>query len=1081
MNIRLIAILFFITLIPVFSIEKANKGFLDLSSINFQNSDKPVKLEGEWEFYWNKFVSPAEFTSGNPPAPDVYSPFPLSWEKINGKNFTPKGYATYRLKVKLQSPDSLGFYLRSFGTSYILYINGEKVVESGIASEKEELGYPRTVPINFVYIPHSTDLDLVLHVSNYHYRTGGAWYPIEIGNQFVIQKKVYYSLFLDILIFGSVFMMGIYHIGLFINRKKALEALFFGFFCLFISFRILVLGEKFLPFMVSNFPWELMMKMEYLSFYLGLPLFINYFYVLFKEIAHYKIVILCNILGGIFSLLVLFSNSYFYTFTVQYFQLVTLIYIIYGIVMLVIGIRKEIRGTKIFLVSMLIFSGTIIHDFLYSNLIINTTYIAPIGFISFIFLQSYLLSKNFSKAFVMAEELALELKDKNEALTKLDKLKDDFMANTSHELKTPLNGIIGLSESLIDGAAGKLPEKVAYNLSLIITSGKRLANLVNDILDFSKMKSNELKIDKRPVDIYSLVNLVLSLSRVLLVNKKIDLHNSIPMDFQSALGDENRIQQVLYNLIGNAIKFTEKGKVEISAKINGEFMEISISDTGIGIPEDKFEAIFQSFEQVDSASSRSYGGTGLGLAITKQLVEIHGGIISVSSKINEGSVFTFTLPVSKEKAAPQNRIEEETANQTQEIMPEPAPQKELIPPGELAAHNQYKIFIVDDEPINIQVLSNHLSLHNYSVIQASNGPEALEIMDSLDSIPDLVLLDVMMPKMTGFEVCQKIREKYSANILPIVMLTAKNQTNDLVQGFVSGANDYLTKPFNKDELFTRIKNHLNLSKTSGAYEKFVPQEFIKLLNKESIIEVNLGDHAEKFMSILFSDIRSFTTLSESMSPRDNFNFINSYLKRMSPIIHDHNGFIDKYIGDAIMALFPVEVDDAILSAISMLDALKEYNINRNSSGYKSIEIGIGINTGNLMLGTIGGHNRMEGTVISDAVNIASRVESMTKVYGSNLLITETSYQYIKDPSKYLLREIDQVVAKGKKSAVRIYEIFNSDTEEVKEQKLITKDLFKEAISEYYKNNHKKAQILFKEIKSKAPLDKVTDYYLSLKS
>jgi two-component system, sensor histidine kinase ChiS len=1074
---RWIVALFFIGLSPVFSVEIAQKGFLDLSQINIQEQSNPVALDGEWAFFWKKLIPPSDFVQENPelPVPDIYSPFPKAWEKIDNGSFTPKGYATYRLKVKIGSLEPLGFYLRCFGTSYKLFINGETVVGSGIVSEKEELSYPRTVPVSFVYFPKTTELDLVLHISNYHYRTGGAWYPIEIGNQYIIQKKVYYSIFLDILIFGSVFIMGLYHIGIFINRNKTIEALFFGFFCILISFRTLVLGEKLLPFLNPNFSWELMMKTEYLSFYLGLPLFVNYFYILFKDIVHYKVVMACNILGLIFSLVVIFTGSYFYTHTVLYYQAVTLAFIIYGVVMLSIGIKRKIRGTLIFLISMLIFAGTIIHDFLYSNLIINTTYLAPMGFISFIFLQSYLLSKNFSRAFTMSEELALELKDKNEALTKLDKLKDDFMANTSHELKTPLNGIIGLSESLLDGAAGKISEKVAYNLSMIVTSGKRLANLVNDILDFSKMKSKEIKIEKRPVDIYSLVNLVLSLAHVLLANKKIDLHNAIPMDFPSAFGDENRIQQILYNLIGNAIKFTEKGRVEISAQIHSGIMEISISDTGIGIPEDKFEVIFQSFEQIDSASNRSYGGTGLGLAITKQLVELHGGKISVTSKMDEGSVFTFTLPVSGEKAETR---EDAVLSNISDAVRESVIDEDTISSDEVGNQKQYTIFIVDDEPINLQVLSNHLSLNHYSIIQASNGQEALEIMNSLDSIPDLILLDVMMPKMTGFEVCQKIREKYSASILPIVMLTAKNQTNDLVQGFVSGANDYLTKPFNKDELFTRIRNHLNLSKTSGAYEKFVPQEFIKLLGKESIIEVSLGDHAEKFMSVLFSDIRSFTTLSESMSPKDNFKFINSYLKRMSPIIHTHNGFIDKYIGDAIMALFPAEVDDAILSAISMLDALHEYNLNRHSSGYQPIDIGIGINTGNLMIGTVGGHNRMEGTVISDAVNLASRIESMTKVYGSNLLITENTYRAIQHPERYLIREIDQVVAKGKQNAVRIYEVFNSDSEKIREQKLLTQGLFSEAVSEYYNKEFQKAKLLFQQVKEKSPNDKATDYYLA---
>ncbi|HNM05696.1 MAG TPA: ATP-binding protein, partial [Leptospiraceae bacterium] len=761
---------------PVLSSENAVKGFIDLSSFNFREKNQSVSLDGEWEFYWQKLVPPADFSGVNPPKPDLYSPFPLTWEKIPDQKFPAKGYGTYRLRIRLNSLDTFVFYVYGFGTNYRMYVNGEKLTESGIPNEKEETSVPRMIPSVFAYTPHSADLDITVHVSNFHYRSGGAWYPIRIGSQTVIRNEIYYSLFLDILIFGSVFIMGIYHIGIYINRRKSLEALYFGIFCLLISFRTLLTGEKILPLLNPNLSWEFLMKTEYLTFYLGTPLFINYLYALFKDLVHYRMVLICNAIGVIFTLAVLFSNSYIYTHTVQAFQLFTLVYMVYGIIMVSIGIRRKIPGTAIFLISLLLFSGTVINDILYNNQVVNTTNLAPLGFISFIFLQSFLLSKNFSQAFIMSEQLGLELQSKNESLTKLDKLKDDFLANTSHELKTPLNGIIGLSESLIDGAAGPLPERAAYNLSMIITSGKRLSNLVNDILDFSKMKGNELKIDRKPVDIYSLVNLVLSLSHILLGKKKIDLRNSIPIDFPSASGDENRIQQILYNLIGNAIKFTESGSVEISGKINDSIMEISVTDTGIGIPEDKYDTIFKSFEQIDSASDRKYGGTGLGLAITKQLVEIHGGEISVKSELGRGSVFTFTLPVSSEKAAV--HIEESVITQLKESAMDIIQQKQPADAKELEDHQKYKIFIVDDEPINLQVLSNHLTMQKYSVIQASSGPEALELLDSLVRIPDLILLDVMMPKMTGFEVCKKIREKHSASVLPIVMLTAKNQTND---------------------------------------------------------------------------------------------------------------------------------------------------------------------------------------------------------------------------------------------------------------------------------------------------------------
>jgi signal transduction histidine kinase len=231
----------------------------------------------------------------------------------------------------------------------------------------------------------------------------------------------------------------------------------------------------------------------------------------------------------------------------------------------------------------------------------------------------------------------------------MDRLKDEFLSNTSHELKTPLNGIIGIADSLIDGAAGNLNQKVNQNLNMISVSGKRLTNLVNDILDFSKLKNQELIVQQKALDLKSLVNLVLLLSEHLLNGKEILFENLIPEPSPIVLGDENRLQQIFLNLLGNAIKFSERGTITIASKlISPDTLQISVSDTGIGIPEDKFESIFQSFEQVDASISREYGGTGLGLSITKKLVELHGGKIWLTSNLGSGSTFYFTLPLTSD-------------------------------------------------------------------------------------------------------------------------------------------------------------------------------------------------------------------------------------------------------------------------------------------------------------------------------------------------------------------------------------------------------------------------------------------------
>ncbi|HEY9729111.1 MAG TPA: ATP-binding protein [Chroococcales cyanobacterium] len=708
------------------------------------------------------------------------------------------------------------------------------------------------------------------------------------------------------------------------------------------------------------------------------------------------------------------------------------------------------------------------------------------------------------------------LKQANADLQRLNELKDEFLANTSHELRTPLNGMIGIAESMINGATGALSQLQQKNLLLIVQSGHRLANLVNDILDFSKLRHKTMELQLNAVGMREIVEVVLTLSQPLTRNKELQLINAIPPDLPPAQADENRLQQILYNLVGNAIKFSDRGIVEISAAlvshpssrateneqltIDKKQLAITVSDTGIGIPEDKLERIFEPFEQGDGSTARDYGGTGLGLAVTKQLVELQGGTIRVESEVAQGSRFTFTLPVAQEppsilncqseflKAGFLEQLRVSTLNvdswedkllsgdaSDRQALTLNNPRPSNVQPA-TSANQNFKILIVDDEPVNLQVLINHLALEDYAITQANNGLEALAIIEQ-GLKPDLVLLDVMMPRMTGYEVCRKLRETFLLNELPVVLLTAKNQVNDLVEGLAAGANDYLTKPISKNELLARIRTHLELANFNIAYRRFVPYEFLQLLNKESIIDVRLGDQVHQEMSILFSDIRDFTTLSETMTPEENFRFINSYLCRMEPAIVEYHGFIDKYIGDAIMALFSGCADDAVNAGIAMLQRLANYNQHRAKSGYTPIKIGIGINTGSLMLGTVGGTNRMDGTAISDAVNLASRLETLTKTYGVSMLISQQTLARLDDPTQYCIRFIEQVKVKGKSKAVAVFEVFDGDDLGIKEVKLATKSMFEEGLFLYYKGSNQAAVERFTEVLKLNPQDTVAQLYL----
>ena len=275
----------------------------------------------------------------------------------------------------------------------------------------------------------------------------------------------------------------------------------------------------------------------------------------------------------------------------------------------------------------------------------------------------------------------------------------------------------------------------------------------------------------------------------------------------------------------------------------------------------------------------------------------------------------------------------------------------------------------------------------------------------------------------------------------------------------------------------REKFHHELIRINQAYERFVPNEFLKLLDKQSILEVKLGDQVEKKMTVLFSDIRRFTTLSEKMTPTEVFNFVNTYFSKMEPVILHYQGVIDKYIGDAIMALFPTCADDAVQAAINMLKTLEQHNLVLEKQGNPSLHIGIGLHTGTVMVGIIGGEERMDGTVIADAVNLASRVEGLTKVYGTPLLITEETYLQLRDPLQYHIRVIDAVKVKGKSEVVTIYEIYDADPVHIAELKDQTRDEFEEAFVLYHWGEFEAALPMFQNVLEGNRYDDAAQIYL----
>ena len=404
-----------------------------------------------------------------------------------------------------------------------------------------------------------------------------------------------------------------------------------------------------------------------------------------------------------------------------------------------------------------------------------------------------------------------QLSAANNELARATKLKDEFLANMSHELRTPLNAVLGMSEGLMTGVFGDLNERQMRSLSLIETSGRHLLELINDILDVAKIGAGKLELELSSVAIEYLCKSSLEFVKQIASQKNIQLKLSINHSIKMITVDERRMRQALINLLSNAVKFTPKGgsvclEVNLQAaettKITAEcpyVMIFSIIDTGIGISPEDISNLFQAFVQIDSSLNRQYAGTGLGLTLVQQLVEMHGGCVSVASQVGEGSCFSIVLPYTESIELDKLDKFELPSNSFSESYKQASNLENNLAVNPL-------ILLADDNPINIETFSNYLISRGYRLIFASDGQEAINM--TIAQKPDLILMDIQMPVLNGISAIKSIRANPDINNIPIVALTALAMIGDREKCLAVGANEYLAKPVQLSHLITVIQQQL---------------------------------------------------------------------------------------------------------------------------------------------------------------------------------------------------------------------------------------------------------------------------------
>jgi two-component system, sensor histidine kinase ChiS len=406
---------------------------------------------------------------------------------------------------------------------------------------------------------------------------------------------------------------------------------------------------------------------------------------------------------------------------------------------------------------------------------------------------------------LLRNQLELE-KVTTDSLRNLDQLKSNFFANISHEFRTPLTLILGQIESVMSSA---IDIKEKGKLQVANRNAKRLLTLINELLDLSKLESGTMELAATRQNIVSFLKSLFYSFESLADNKGIELGFESEADYIPVSFDPDKMEKVFYNLLSNAFKFTHgDGRIDISIGIERDrLVVISVKDTGIGIPEERLEHIFDRFYQVDGSSTRENEGTGIGLALARELAELHKGKISASSQENVGSEFVVTLPLGTNGSEEGDSVDIYAQNMLPEQVgstPEPLEKvdgPEAIVPGE--NENRELILVVEDNT-DVRLYIREKLEKTYRVAEARNGEEGLKMAQ--DEIPDLIISDVMMPKMDGYQYCRAIRADERTSHIPIIMLTARADINDKIDGLGTGVDVYLTKPFNARELQANVRN-----------------------------------------------------------------------------------------------------------------------------------------------------------------------------------------------------------------------------------------------------------------------------------
>lgn len=650
---------------------------------------------------------------------------------------------------------------------------------------------------------------------------------------------------------------------------------------------------------------------------------------------------------------------------------------------------------------------------------------------------------------VQQSRLYQKTRQQAERLMELDRQKTEFFQNISHEFRTPLTLMIGPLESVIERKQDLPYEQCA----IALRNSRRLLRLVNQLLDLHRLDAGRMQASFRPCNLVQFVSQIVEAFRPYCDKKNIRLSTQLTR-CTSVYVDLEKFDKVLYNLLSNAMKFTEAGgNITIKVEPAGDHVRLQISDTGIGIKKEQVPHLFERFRQAEGSVNRSYEGSGLGLALVKELVELHGGQISVESVYSEGTTFTVWLQTGTSHLPVEQVLEVPTEMQVSRASVELADLEIELPVEEeeqgtgepqikvagVPASPPSQILVVDDNSDLRAYVSRILRQEGYQIRIARNGAEGFEV--AKEYRPQLIVADLMMPEVSGLDMIRMIRDTEELKGTPIILLTAKADEATRIEGTEQGADAYLSKPFNDRELLAEVRNllalkaneqrvlELNTYLTESVLRRFLPPAMVQRAAKGEL-ELDLSPE-QTLITTLFSDIVGFTQLSNTLRSRRVAELLNEYLAAMTQAVFDNGGTVDKFMGDGILAIFGApevvapkeQVRRAVATARQMLRSLEQLNQRWEEQGIVGkdgpppVRFRCGIHQGTAVVGMFGGKERSDYTAIGPSVNIASRLQEAAEP--NSILVSANVADWLDD---YEITKFRPLMLKGVDETVLTFSV-----------------------------------------------------------